>query len=70
MTARKTPEEPTAADRPKLTVADVQDVLVELLDHVTLRDAKELHRLRSRLTGEEVPEDADEESASEGDGEG
>jgi hypothetical protein len=56
--------------RPKLTVADLQDVLVELLDHATLRDAKELPRLRARLTGEEVPEDGDEESATEGDGEG
>jgi hypothetical protein len=75
MTARKPPvdetpvDETPAVDRPKLTVADLQDVLVELLDHATLRDAKELPRLRSRLTGEEVP-DADEESAAEGSSEG
>lgn len=55
---------------PKLTVADVQAVLVELLDHVTLRDADEKIRLRSRLTGEEVPENGDEESPGEGEGQG
>lgn len=73
-TPRKKPEpveepQPFEADRPKRTVADLQEFLVELLHHVTLRDAKEQVRLRSFLTGEEVPEDADEESAEPGDGE-
>ena len=48
------------------SVDELARVVVELLDHVTLRDAKEKARLRSLLTGEEVP-DADEEG-DEGEG--
>lgn len=71
-TTRKTPAKAAAPEavRPDLTASDLQDYLVELLDWVTLRDSDEKLRLRSRLTGEEVPENADEEGAGEVDGEG
>lgn len=64
----------TPVDGPKTfeaptSVEGLAAIVVELLEHVVLRDSDERAVLRARLTGEEVP-DADEEVPEQGDSEG
>lgn len=67
MPPRKTPAAKTGPV--PATVEDVTGFLVELLDHVNLRDAGELAGLRAKLTGEEVPSGDNETDPGEGPGE-
>jgi hypothetical protein len=67
-TTRKTPAKPERYPVPT-SVEGLAAIVVELLEHVQLRDANERAVLHAKLTGEEVPV-ADEESTATGDGEG
>ena len=69
--ARKKADEDQAVNVAVSSVDELARVVVELLDHVTLRDAGEKLRLRSLLTGEEVPSaDEEDDERSEGEGRG
>lgn len=76
-TPRKTPKTVAAVEeetperesfKTPTSVEGLAAIVVELLEHVVLRDADERARLRAQLTGGEVP-DADEASEGSGDGE-